>query len=186
MSRLKDKAALSAAAYVLVDLSDLDDDVRKDIVEDASAGGGTYGIRVVEEVINGAASAPLFGYYKGGADEERWTDAKKELGLSASEADDSTVYAGAGGLALDPRREAALREAAAQRVESEAARIRAGEDADVAAVTGEDGPAPVRAGASGATDNHPTNIVDTTLAPEAIDTADTGGTAAKTKTKTPR
>ncbi len=187
MARRLSNPALSSAAYTLVDLSDLDDETRKDIIEDASAGGGNYGVRVVEEVVNGGASAPLYGYYKDGPDAERWAKAKKELGISATEVDDGEVSSGAGGPSTDPRREAALREAAAQRVEAEADRIRAGEDAEVAAITGEE--TSVRAGANSATDNHTTNIVDSTLDSDAeneVNDVASSSKAAKPKTKTPR
>lgn len=128
-----------APAYTLLDISELDEELRKDIIEDARAGGGLYGVRVVEESIFGGASAPIYGVYKDGPDADRWAKAKKELGISGSEIADGDVVAGAGAVEItDPRREAALREQAAQRVEAEAARIRAGEDAEVARITGEE------------------------------------------------
>lgn len=192
MARLLSRNISTAAAYTLVDLGSLEDDeLRKDIIEDANAGGGNYGIRVVEEVVNGGARAPLYGYYRDGPDADKWNAAKKELGLSATDVDDSTVAAGAGGLPVDPRREAALREQAAQTAEAEADRIRAGEDAEVLAVTGEtDSASTVRGGADSATDSHPTNIVDSTLDPDATNRVEDADAAekpkAKSTTKTPK
>lgn len=195
----RSKTLLAAAAYTLVDLSSLDAETRKDIIQDAHAGGGNYGIRVVEESINGGASAPIYGFYKEGPDAERWADAKKELGISSSDVDDAEAYAsaGVGVLEADPRREAALREAAAQRSEAEAERIRAGEVDAVRAITGDEdddesvvsrGPQP-----TGATDNHPINTVDTTLDPNATNEAANAEPAepakesgSKSKSKTPR
>lgn len=184
------------AAYTLVDLSDLDIDLQKDIIEDANAGGGEYGIRVVEEVVNGGARAPIYGYYKEGPDAERWAAAKTELGISGSEIADGDV-AGAAVAVVDPRREAAIREAAAQNAEAEADRIRAGESEALRAITGDDdevdtGRPRTRSGPSGATDGHATNIVDSTLDPNATNEAadaenqDAEGTAKTTKTKTPK
>jgi hypothetical protein len=171
-------ARSSAAAYTLIDISGLPKELQDEIVQDAAAGGADYGVRVVEESVNGAARAPLYGVYKG-EDEERWTEAKKELGISASKVDDADVSA-ASGPDADPRREAALREAAAQRAAAEADRIRASEDAEVVAVTGTD---------------HPTNIVDTGLSEDAenrVEDAENqeGGHADRpakaSKSKTPR
>lgn len=161
-----------SAAYTLVDLSDLDEQLRKDLIEDANAGGGQYGIRVVEESVNGGARAPIYGVYDDGPDADRWEQAKKDLGIDGTEIDDADAYVSSGvGLEVtDPRREAAIREAAAQRVEAEAGRIRAGEAAAVREITGEedDGEpqepteAEVRARAE-----PNINTVDTTLAPDA-------------------
>jgi hypothetical protein len=164
MKTLRSLAA-SAAAYSLVDLSDLDPELRDDIILDASEGGGLYGIRVVEESVNGAARAPIYGVYKDGPDAERWANAKKKLGISGEDVDDAEVYATAG-VVVDPRREAALREAAAQRAAATADAIRAGEDADVNAITGA---AP--AGTPAPRWDHTANIVDTTLAADATNEA---------------
>jgi hypothetical protein len=174
MKTLRSLAA-SAAAYSLVDLSDLDPELRDDIILDASEGGGLYGIRVVEESVNGAARAPIYGVYKDGPDAERWEKAKKTLGISGETVDDSEVYAGAG-VVVDPRREAALREAAAQRAAATADAIRAGEDVELEAIAGA---AP--AGSRAALD-HTANIVDTTLAADATNEAhDPEATAAAEK-----
>lgn len=177
------------AAYTLVDISELPDEIRDDIIEDANAGGGQYGIRVVEESVNGGARAPIYGYYRDGEDAERWTKAKKKFNLSAAEVDDGDVV-GAGVDITDPRREAAIREGAAQRAEQQADRIRAGEDAEVEAITGDK--LGVRAGADSATDGHAQNIVDTTLDPNSTNEAadaenQEAAKASKGKTtKTPR
>lgn len=158
MATLRDKKAQSQRAYTYVDISDLDDDLRKDIIEDANAGGGLYGIRVVEESIFGGARAPIYGVYNDGPDADRWADAKKQLDLSSSTIDDGDV-APVSIEVTDPRREAAIREAAAQRVEAEAARIRAGEDAEIEAITHGSADAATAAPAL----DHTANIVDTTL-----------------------
>lgn len=119
-------ATKSKAAYTLVDLSDLPADVRQEVMEDALAGGGEYGVRVVEEVHNGAARAQIFGYYH--ADQEKWDEAKKELGITGSEVEDGEVTGEAG---EDPRAQAALRQAAEQRASAEADAIRTAEDESV-------------------------------------------------------
>lgn len=162
----------SAAAYTLVDLNDLDDDLRKDIIEDASAGGGRYGIRVVEEAVNGAARAPIFGVYNEGPDADRWAKAKEDLGLEGTEVDDAEAYAGSGLEVTDPHREAALREAAAQTVEEEADRIRSGEQNAVRDITGDTDEEAARRNRDRTTGrttggDHPQNIVDPGLAPDA-------------------
>lgn len=161
MATLRDKKAQSQRAYTYVDISELDDDLRKDIIEDANAGGGLYGIRVVEESIFGGARAPIYGVYNDGPDAERWAAAKKELDLSSSTIGDDQI-APVGIEVTDPRREAAIREAAAQRVEAEAARIRASEDAEIEAIT-HGSPDQTAAPAL----NHTANIVDDTLAADA-------------------
>jgi len=164
------RRAGAGAAYTLVDLSDLHEETRKDIIEDAYAGGGVYGVRVVEESVNGAARAPLFGVYKMGQDASRWEDAKKELGLGSTEVGDDEVTPYVDVEVVDPRREAALREAAAQRAYAEGDRIRSGEAEAIRDIVGEDADEGrtahtpnASAHRTGATDGHPTNIVDTTL-----------------------
>lgn len=191
-------ALLSAAAYTLVDLTSLDRETQREIVEDANLGGGRFGIRVVEESVNGGARAPIYGYYKGGEDEERWNEAKEELGLTASDVDDDEARAASGVEVLsDPRREAALREAAAQRAAGEADRIRAGEASAVASITGDDADEHTDINLiSSATDHHRSNIVDDTLAEgatnvdggnnEDADQTDESTSKSKPKTKTPK
>jgi hypothetical protein len=154
----------SRQAYTLVDLSDLEDELQKDIILDASEGGGIYGVRVVEESVNGPARAPIYGVYNDGPDADRWVDAKKQLGITGSEVDDSEVRAGAGVEITDPRRAAAIREAAARQVENEADAIRRGEDAEVEAITGAAPTAPAGGTTGG---DHAQNIVDETLDSEA-------------------
>lgn len=170
----------SAQAYTLVDLSGLHPETRKDIMLDAGAGGGTYGIRVVEEAVNGGSRAPIYGYYKNGPDAERWDGAKKELGIDADEIPDGEVKP-IDVEVIDPRREAALREAAAQRAAGEADRIRAGEVEAIRSITGdEDGESPtpnMSATRSGATDHHTTNIVDSTLSEDATNDASEAGSS---------
>lgn len=177
------KAALAAslvsnAAYTLVDLSGLDPEDRKAIENDAANGGRTYGVRVVEEAVFGGARSPLYGVYKDGPDAERWAAAKKEYGLGSTEVEDASVLPG--GLGVDPRREAALREAAAQRAAAEADAIRAGEEAAIREITGESGD-DTHAGHSTADARarmEPTaNIVDTTLSQDASNEAANAGPA---------
>lgn len=180
----------SKAAYTLVDLSDLHPETRKDIIRDAYEGAGLYGVRVVEESVNGGARAPIFGVYNDGEDAERWTAAKKELKLGSSEVDDDTVITGDVDV-NDPRREAAIREAAAQAANAEADAIRAGEAEAIASIVGDDADAgderqpPNRsAQRTGATDGHPTNIVDATLSEDAenrVEDLDTRKTTKKNK-----
>lgn len=179
MAKSSQARAASAAAYTLVDMSDLDEDVRKEIVEDAAAGGGNYGIRVVEESINGGARAPIYGYYKDGPDADRWEEAKKQFGLSAAEGDDAEARAAASGEVTDPRREAALRQAAEERARADADALRSREDAEVERISGQ---------------THSSNIVDDTLAKDAenevsdADPADAEETTRPTRrnTRTPK
>jgi uncharacterized protein YuzE len=148
----------SQQAYTLVDVNSIDDDeLRKDILLDASEGGGIYGIRVVEESVNGPIRAPIYGYYKGTEFEDRWNDAKDKLGLGAEEVDDAAVRGGGPLDVNDPRTEAALRLQAEEAANVQADRQRAAEDADVAQVTGGD----VKS-----------NITDPTLDPNATNRAD--------------
>lgn len=92
MNAVAEKKALRAkAAYTLVDVSGLPDDVRKAIVEDANIGGSEYGVRVVEEHINGPARVPVYGVYD--FDAEKWGAAKEELSIAAEEVDDAAVDA---------------------------------------------------------------------------------------------
>jgi hypothetical protein len=181
----------STAAYTLLDLSDLDDDDRKAIIEDANAGGGAYGIRVVEHSVNGGATAPIYGVYKTGPDADRWAETKKKFNLGSTEVDDSTVIAGVGVEVDDPRREAALREAAAQTAEAEADRIRAGEAEAVRTITGNEDDDANRDRTVGRPTggDHPQNIVDPELAPDAENeaaTAENQAPAKASKSKTPR
>jgi hypothetical protein len=152
----------SRQAYTLVDINSIDDDeLRKDIILDASEGGGIYGLRVVEEAVNGPIRAPIYGYYNGTEFEDRWNSAKDKLGLSGEEVDDAEVRGGPD--VTDPRREAALREQAEESADVAAQRQRAAEDADVAQVTG------------GETKS---NITDPTLDPAATNRADDPDAAA--------
>ena len=116
----------SAAAYKLVDLSSLHKTTRKDILEDALAGGGLYGIRVVEEHVNGAARAPVYGVYNDGPDADKWATAKQELDID-----------GAAVEIHDPKREGALRGAAQGKAAAEATRVRKKEAEAVGAIVGD-------------------------------------------------
>jgi hypothetical protein len=198
MARTSRKAS-TRAAYTLVDLSGLDKEDQKELVEDAMNGGAQYGIRVVEESINGGASAPIFGYYNApNPDADKWAQAKKDLGLDASDVDDSEVASAAVGvIEADPRRAAALREQAAQNAAARADAIRAGEASAIAEITGEEDDEDTRrlggTDRTGATDGHTVNTVDSTLDPNAtnVDGASAedeteSGSKAKAKSKTPR
>ena len=177
----------SKTAYTLVDLSDLDKELREDIILDASEGGGIYGVRVVEEAVNGGARAPIYGVYSDGPDAERWAEAKDKLGLSGEQVDDSEAYASAGIEVTDPRREAALRQAASEKALGEAEALRSAERTEVAAITGDDDEDATARRVP--TLDHPANIVD----PGAIDaeneasnvSADAGAKAAA-KNKAPK
>lgn len=171
----RNRAHLSAAAYTLVDLSGLDNETRQTITEDAYAGGGQFGVRVVEESVNGGARAPIFGYYKGGEEEERWQEAKDELGISASEVDDSEAYAASGVEVLDGRRAAALREAAAEQAAAEADAIRSGEARAIGEIAGDDAEAQELETRTSLSQHHRGNIVDDTLARDATNVEGTDG-----------
>jgi len=194
------KQQTAKAAYTLVDLSDLDDELRKDIILDANEGGGIYGIRVVEESVNGGARAPIYGVYNEGPDADRWADAKKKLGITGEDIDDSEVYSGAGLEVTDARKEAAIRQAAREKALTDAENLRSSESRAVSEITGDtDEDAVARRGPAAERVpelDHRANIVD----PEAIDAenevskapnqADTEASEAaatsKSKTKTPR
>lgn len=89
-------ARVSKAAYVVVDLTGLEPEVRQEIMEDAFAGGGEYGIRVVEETVNGSVRVPIFGVYDYEA--QKWEEAKAEFNITAADAsdeDEARIRAGA-------------------------------------------------------------------------------------------
>jgi len=113
-------------AYTLVDLSRLHKETRKDIIEDAYGGGGIYGIRVVEEHINGPAVAPVYGFYNDGVDAEKWDAAKKQLSINGSAVE-----------IIDPQRVEALRGAAVSKAASVASRVRAAEAKAVGDIVGD-------------------------------------------------
>lgn len=148
----------SKAAYTLVDLSGLPAEIRQDVQTDALAGGGEYGIRVVEEIHNGAARAQIFGVYNG-EDAEKWEEAKKNLGISSDEIDDSEVNAATA--EANPRTEAALRQAAEQRANAEAEAARTTDDENVRKVLEGDSDVPANSPNRQQPNN---NIADATLA----------------------
>lgn len=114
----------SQQAYVVIDMSFLPDELRELVIEDASAGGRSYGITIVEQFHNGPAVNPVYGYYKSpNPDEENWQATQNEFGFSY---DDLSADADA------------VRSKAADDAAAEAADIKAKEDAAVAAVTGDD------------------------------------------------
>lgn len=132
MTLAERKEARSKAAYSLVDISDLPRDVRDAIIEDAQAGGGEYGVRVVEEMVNGPVRSPIYGVYD--FDAEKWDAAKAELGIVATDIPDNEVQSETD---VDER-EDAQRAAARESAQTEAARIREAEEAEVRRVTKED------------------------------------------------
>lgn len=134
----------SKAAYFLVDVNELPEEHRADLIEDALAGGGEYGLKVVEEAHNGAARQPIFGVYYDvkkadgtfriepqtgleiGNDETKWNAAKAEFGLDAE------------AIEADEDGEEALRQSSAAAAEAEAERVRAAEEAELEAITNPD------------------------------------------------
>ena len=83
------RASRGAAAYRIIDIEELPDEVRDDIRADAEGGGGLYGLRVVEVAINGPAQFPIFGIYED--DEDLWEDAQSELGFTGPSSDSDKV-----------------------------------------------------------------------------------------------
>lgn len=132
MQQLQRKS--SAAAYFLVDLSELSAETRQMIMEDAYAGGGDYGVTVVEEIHNGPARQPIFGVYFDTPEtalekqsERKWGETKATLGLStATDAE------------ADPE---ALRAKADAVATASAEATQAAEDAELRRITGEEAPA---------------------------------------------
>lgn len=136
MSKVGERRALrNKAAYTLVDLSELPEDIRAMILEDASAGGKEFGVRVVEETVNGPARAAIYGVYD--HDVEAWNAAKEEFGISGEEIDDSEVTAGT---LDDGSRESALRAAAQEQVNADAERIRVADEAELKKIVGDEEP----------------------------------------------
>lgn len=124
----------SKAAYYLVDLSELPLDIKREIILGAEAGGGDYGVRVVEEIHNGPARQNLYGVYYG-PDDELWQKAKADFGIASEQVADEAV---SGEAPVDPAKEAALRQAAEEAATAEADRIRTAEATEIAAVTGDE------------------------------------------------
>lgn len=126
---------VSKAAYSLVDLGSLNSQFRREVVEDAEAGGGEFGVRVVEEAHNGPARSPIYGYYHDvlaadgvtvlSNDETKWNEAKAKFDVEEVDEDDDDV-------------EERLRRSAAEGADETAEKVRLAEDARVAAVTKED------------------------------------------------
>lgn len=118
------RAEKGKAAYFLVDMGSLPADVRKEIEEDAFVGGKEFGVQIVEEHINGPVRVPVYGVYE--ANKELWEAAKTEFDIETEEVDDEALRAGE------------LRDGAAGQAGDAADRIRAAEDAELKAITGED------------------------------------------------
>lgn len=115
-------ARVSKAAYTLVDLSDLEPEVRAEIIEDAYAGGGEFGIKVVEETVSGSVRTPIFGFYDFEA--HLWDEAKEAFGIKSNGASDEE--------------EARIRAGAAQATEAEADTVREAEEAEIRRIAGDD------------------------------------------------
>jgi hypothetical protein len=134
----------SKAAYFLVDVSELPADIKAEVLEDANAGGGEFGLRIVEAIHNGPAQQMIYGVYYG-PDEDKWNEAKKDLGITSTSIADSEVGSEQG---ADPMREAAIRQKAEEAALAEADRIRTADDTAINAVTKDDGgsqpPAPAK------------------------------------------
>lgn len=73
------RAARSSAAYSIINLAAFAESVHEELVEDAAAGGKIYGVRVVEEYINGPVRQVVYGVYH--VDQELWEEAKAQLGI---------------------------------------------------------------------------------------------------------
>lgn len=116
----------SKAAYFYVDLSEIPEQHRQEVLEDAVMGGTEYGVREVETVHNGPARRAIYGVYYG-PDEAKWAAAREQFGLDEASLTDEELEA----------REEALRESAKAEAEAEAAKIEAAEEAEVRRVTGE-------------------------------------------------
>jgi hypothetical protein len=97
----------SKAAYFLVDVSELPADIKAEVLEDANAGGGEFGLRIVEAIHNGPAQQMIYGVYYG-PDEDKWNEAKKDLGITSTSIADSRGWVRAP--VPDPLREAAIRQ----------------------------------------------------------------------------
>jgi hypothetical protein len=78
----------NTAAYRLVDVSSIPSEHYDEVIEDASTGGGLYGLRIVEVVYNGPAQQPIYGVYK--EDEEKWKEAQSDFGFTDPGKSDET------------------------------------------------------------------------------------------------
>lgn len=108
----------SEAAYFLVDVNTIPVEHRMEVLEDASMGGADTGLRIVEEIHNGPARAPIYGVYH--FDKEKWDATKAELGIEDVEVDEEAL--------VDEAAAKADGEAAAVQAEEDAALRRAGVD----------------------------------------------------------
>lgn len=116
----------SRAAYTLVDLSEVPSQYLQAILEDAALGGGEYGVRVVEESVNGGASHPIYGVYE--HDVEKWEEAKLEMEVGTFTMTEEEIA----------EREEKLRGQAAAVAQAQANALDAADAVQVAAVTGDD------------------------------------------------
>lgn len=120
-------ARKSKAAYRLVDLSELSDEQRRDVIEDAMMGAGEYGVREVEVVHNGPARQSIYGVYFG-PDEAKWETALKEFGEEPEELSEEEQEA----------REEVLRGRQQEIAAAEAERVREAEEREVRRIAGDD------------------------------------------------
>ena len=125
-------AQSSKAAYFVVDANKL----HKEMREDALMGGSQFGVRVVEEAVNGIARQPVFGVYynvlakdgktKLSNDEDKFVEACAEFGIELPTADEDAVR-------QEAEAAAAADAEAVRRQEEEAVRAVTGDtDADAA------------------------------------------------------
>lgn len=84
-------SSTAKAAYSVVDITKFPADVQEALVADAANGATLYGLRVVEEYINGPARSAVYGVYNGGEDEGKWKAALAEIGESADDADEEAI-----------------------------------------------------------------------------------------------
>ena len=121
-------ARRSKAAYRLIDIGEVPDTHRQELMEDIAMGGVEFGVREVEVIHNGPARQPIYGIYFG-PDEAKWEAAQKEFGVEAPE-----------GLSEEEAeaREEALRQQREKDAAEEADRIREAEEAEVRRVTKEE------------------------------------------------
>lgn len=82
----------SRPAYNVVDISNFSEEVQVVLKEDAADGGTQYGLRVVEEYINGPSRSQVYGVY-GGEDAEKWQAALGEIGQENIGNDEEAVRA---------------------------------------------------------------------------------------------
>lgn len=147
---------ISKAAYFLIDIHRLPPEARREVIEDAAAGGGTYGVQVVEIAHNGPATQAIYGVYYDTAGTNRWRAGKTEdVGKPIQH--ESLWLEACQEWNIDPLTLETDEEAAATKAQlaadADAAAARQREDADLAlaGVKTDDDPTKANLGASGST-----------------------------------